>query len=115
MNLGCLGADTGWARGKLLGASEAKVVTSRGAGVVIRGDDVVNIGTEGAGVTTGGGVGPGLEAAWPELLWASPWPLMTLALVTGEAGARLVTRGGAGVVTAGAGGADSDPNATKAD
>lgn len=40
---------------------------------------------------------------------------MTLALVTGEAGARLVTRGGAGVVTAGAGAADSDPNATKAD
>lgn len=69
MNLGCL--DTGWTRGKLLGASEAKVVTSRGAGVVTRGDEVVNIGGEGAGVTTGGGVGPGLDVAWPGLLWAS--------------------------------------------
>ena len=68
MNLGCLGADTGWARGKLLGDSEARVVTRRGAGVVTRGDEVVNIGGEGAGVTIGGGVGPGLEAAWPELL-----------------------------------------------
>lgn len=40
---------------------------------------------------------------------------MTLALVTGEAGAGLVTSEGAGVVTAGEGAADSDPNATKAD
>lgn len=68
MNLGCLGADTGWTRAKLLGASEAKVVTRRGDGVVTRGVEVVNIGGEGAGVSIRGGVGPGLEAAWPELL-----------------------------------------------
>lgn len=75
-SLGCLEADI-WPRDESLRGAEAGVVTRRGAGDVTRGDDVLNIGGEGAGVTTesgdcrGRGVRvPGLEPA-SELLWAS--------------------------------------------
>jgi len=78
MSLGCLEADD-WPRDEPLRGCEASEVTRRGAGDVTRGDDVVNIGGDGAEVTTvsgdcgGRGVnvrGPGLETD-SELLWAS--------------------------------------------
>lgn len=78
MSLGCLEADS-WPRDEPLRGAEARVVTRRGAGDVARGAEVLNIGGEGAGVTTEsgdcGGRGvrvrrTGLETA-SELLWAS--------------------------------------------
>ena len=72
MSFGCLEADD-LPRDEPLRGCEASEVTRRGAGDVTRGDDVVNIGGEGAEVTTDSGDcgGRGVRVRGPDLETAS--------------------------------------------